>query len=149
VKRTKLQNSIIHAQKTTAGISAENYRALIFNLTNGRTESSAEMDTREADELIKALGGTPPPRYKGSRRTQQRRNQTAGVIVLMTAGQWGTINFLAQERWGEGVQTSAALGKLVLRVIKRDKIKTSQEAQKIIEALKAMNARDKAKEEAA
>lgn len=151
MKRTKLQNAIIHAQKNASGISDENYRALIFNLTNGRTETSSAMDAREADKLIEALGGTPPPRGNGvSRRTQQRRNKAAGIITLATPEQVNVITNLAITRWGEGVQTAAALGKLVQRILKTDKIKTSQQAQKVIEALKVMNTRDakKAKEAA-
>ena len=150
MKRTKLQSKIIHVLARQAGISTENYRLLVFNLTNGRTETSTELSANEADELIKALGGTPPPRGKGvSRRTQQRRNKAAGVLTLATPPQLNLVMDLAIARWGDAPSTSVSLGKLVQRVIKKDKIKTSQEAQKVIEILKAMNARDARKQEAA
>lgn len=137
MKRTKLQNASIHQRRSVTKITDENYRVLVFNLTNGRTETSAEMTTQEADELIKALGGVPPVR---SRRTQQRRNKAAGVIGLITPAQTQTLNALAEARWG--VNFAQPLQSLCQRMHRRKSPRTSKQAQSLIEAIKAMQARD-------
>ena len=137
MKRTKLQNAIIHQRRNVTKITDENYRVLVFNLTNGRTETSAEMTTQEADELIKALGGVPPVR---SRRTQQRRNKAAGVIGLITPAQTATLNALAEARWG--TDYTKPLAALCQRMHRRNAPHTSKQAQSLIEAIKAMQARD-------
>lgn len=137
MKRTKLQNAIIHQRRSVTKITEENYRVLVFNLTNGRTETSAEMTTQEADELIKALGGVPPVR---SRRTQQRRNQKAGVVALVTPAQTQTLITLAEARWGNDY--IKPLQSLCQRIHRRSAPHTSKQAQSLIEAIKAMQARD-------
>lgn len=141
MKSTKLQKSIIHALKNKAKIKDEYYRTLIFNLSNGRTDTSKELTTVEANKLIKELGGTPPQSGNGcSRRTQQRRNQKAGVVGLITPAQTTALNALAEARWG--VNYGQPLQSLCQRMYRRKSPHTSKQAQSLIEAIKAMQQRD-------
>lgn len=137
MKRTKLQNSIIHARRKVRGISDEYYKTLVFNISNGRTETSADLSVEEADRLISALGGVPPAH---SRRTQQRRNKAAGVIALITPAQTQTLNALAEARWG--TDYAKPLSALCQRMHRRNAPHTSKQAQSLIEAIKSMQARD-------
>ncbi len=141
--RTNEQNRIIHTLRNQRGLADEYYRTLVFNISNGRTETSKELSVAEADTLIKELGGTPPAR---SRRTRQRRNKAAGVTLLVTAAQRTTLTELATARWGEAY--TEPLCKLCQRMYRRSQPHTSKQAIGLIEAIKSMNEREAAKEAA-
>lgn len=75
-----------------------------------------------------------------SRRTQQLRRRRAGVEQLVTQAQMVRLNHLAATRWQDGWEQ--ALEKLCRRMIRRAYPATTIQANKVIEALKAMNARE-------
>lgn len=135
MKRTKLQNSIIHWLKTKTKIDQEAYEVLVSNLTNGRTTTSAEMTVAEANELIKALGGTAP---EAGKRTRQLRQKKAGVVTLATGAQLDLLRALAVRRWGaEHAEKTLAKFCESPRVIGKPVPHTSKEASRAIEILKS------------
>lgn len=131
MKRTKLQNAIIHSQKHKLGISEDDYRAAILSISDGRTDSSADLDTKEANQLIEKLGGTAP-----------RAKQGGTVVTLVSAGQRNLITKLSVTRWKENYPTALKAFCQSQKVIGKAYPRTSKEAQRVIETLKAMNSRD-------
>jgi len=148
MKRTKLQNSIIHASKHKSGISEENYRAAIYAISSGRTESSAELDVKEANELIVKLGGTPTDFMKRKGGSKAKPTDRS-VVKMVSHGQRNTITQLAMERWGDSHATALKSFCESSKTIGKAYPRTSKEAQRVIETLKAMNRRDAAKRAAA
>lgn len=138
MKRTPKQNAIIHKLKNSNGISDENYRALIARLSEGRTETSAELTRDEADALISELGGTPPPR---TRRRGKGSRQRSNVEKLMSPPQWALLQHLAEERWG-AASAPMGLHNFLSGQIGKGKPHTSREASRMIQALRGMNARE-------
>lgn len=53
--RTAAQNNRIWALVAQAGLSKDDVAALVYQVTNGRTSRSSEMEVREADMLIDNL----------------------------------------------------------------------------------------------
>lgn len=134
MKRTKLQNSIIHAQKNKIGISDDDYRAAVLAISNGRTDSSADLDVKEANALIEKLGGTAPKKW----------NATAAhnVEKLVSHAQRSLLTQLSITRWNDQHATSLASFCNSPKMLGKPYPRTSKEAQRVIEALKAMNKRD-------
>jgi hypothetical protein len=145
MNRTKLQNSAIHANKTKSGISDENYRALILAITKDRTDSSKDLDTKEADKLIEALGGTSPGQLAKRRRRTERKpiKRGSNVTELASDRQQNYLTYLAVQRWGSdrGAQSLRKFCKST-NVIGKPKPLTAKEASKAIEALKSLNKRE-------
>ena len=151
MKRTNLQNSYIHSLKHKTGISEENYRAAILVVSENRTDTSAELTHKEANELIVKLGGTLPDyrsrqrnatsKVKGkSTRTMQRQRKAAGVETLPSGKQLKYLHALGAERWHDGYD--APLAALARKTIKRDRPTTSKEASKLIQAITELNKRE-------
>lgn len=128
----------------------------IFGLANDHAKLAGYNDTREfladagypsvssvtfdeANNLIKALGGDPFSGRGKSIRMQNYRKQVAGVKTIETDAQLKLIGELAAMRgWSD-----ESLQKFCQRVIKKDAPVTTEEGNKIVEGLKAMNRRDK------
>lgn len=138
--RTKLQNSIIHASKNNAKISNDNYRALVFRISAGRTESSADLTVKEANELIEALGGTAP----GKALNKPRHKAGNNVTNLPSEAQTSHLKSLAVQRWG-AENYATAFSALCQHTISKPKPLTAAHAKTMIEAIKAMNKRDSQK----
>lgn len=147
MNRTKLQNSAIHANKNKSGITDENYRALILAITNQRTDSSKDLDTKEADKLIEALGGTSPGQLAKRRKRPEgkRVKRGANVTALASDAQQRFLLYLAVQRWGgdKGAQSLREFCQSS-NVIGKPKPLTAKEANKAIEALKSLNKREPA-----
>jgi hypothetical protein len=94
----------------------------------------------QANKLIKLLGGTPllPPQSTPL-RTQQYHRRQAGVVQIVNGSQLDLIASLARRRgW-----TEESLAKFCKRLLKgKSKPITTVDANKVIEALKAMNIRE-------
>lgn len=135
--RTLAQNRVIHSLLGKAGISPDLKAEMVARITNGRTTHSSEMYFHEANTLITELGGDA---VDSSRRTQQAHRQKAGIVQLITTEQHKRLEDLAVDRWGEG--WNQPLSRLAWRMLKKNAPRTTVEANKLIEAIKAMNARD-------
>lgn len=142
--RTLAQNRVIHSLLGSKAIDAELKAEMVTRITKGRTSHTSEMYFHEANTLITELGGTA---LDASLRTQQHHRQKAGVVQLITIEQYDLLRDLAGKRWGVGTWFQP-LQALCRRMLRKDAPRTTVEANKIIEAIKAMNARDDAKEAA-
>jgi hypothetical protein len=140
-------------------------------ITRGRVRRLSQLSHAEANEMITRLGGEPlpapgsphhlgSPPYEGgvapasgdgvvlsrnpkretvSVRTQQLRRQKAGVKQIVSPAQVKKIDDL----WFRfSHRTAQGLDALVRRTIKRPSPTTTEEANKIIEAIKSMNRRE-------
>lgn len=136
-KRTNLQNKIIHQLVGKWDFTRDDKAEMVFDITNGRTASTKEMYFDEANEMIHRLQGQP---VTESRRTVNHRNQKAGVESIATATHRDFMNQLVR---GRNI-TKEGLEKLSARVNSGVKNpRTSKEVNRIIEAIKQMNRRDK------
>lgn len=133
MKRTLKQNRIIHQLLTKHGLDREDKRGLVIEISRGRVDSSAKLNKEEANALITRLGGIPP---RPSRQTLQRRRREAGVKMIVTPRQLALLDQL----WFKfNHRTDEGLRKFCRRVIKTHRPRTTEEANKIIEGIKAMN----------
>jgi hypothetical protein len=115
-----------------------------FQFTQGRTDRLSLLSFDEANALIKRLGGDPFASSRTPRRTENYRRQQAGVQQIAQPGHLEKMWKLAVER----SMSANGLERMGLRMIKHWPPRTTDETNKIIEALKAMNKRDIAKEAA-
>lgn len=115
------------------------FREWIFDLTNGKSESSSDLSFEQKNHIISKLGGTPFE-SKQKRRTQYFTN----VKKMITADQKAKIEDLCIVRG----MSSDGLKSLCTRMLKKAYPTTVQEGQKVIEAIKAMIERDAQKEAA-
>lgn len=137
--KTLSQNKAIFALGARRGCAHEDLRELAFDITGGRTDSIKQLTFDEANGVITRLGGRAVTEPGVSRRTTQYRRQQAGVKQIVSPLQKGLIEKLVR---GRGI-TAEGERSLCQRIIKRDEPTTTVEANKIIEALKAMNTRDR------
>lgn len=140
--KTLQQNRAIFGLGQKRGCAHEDLREVAFDVTGGRTDSIKQLNFDEANGVIKRLGGrefVAQPLAGHSRRTVQHHRQTAGVKQIVTTEQKGKIERLLQQRsiGADGYKS------LCRRMLKHDEPRTTIEANKIIEALKAMIARDR------
>lgn len=103
-------------------------------------EHLSDLTFDEANKVIKWLGGDPFPTYGHSRRMENYRKQAAGVKSIETDAQLKLIRELAAQRnIGDD-----GLGRLATRMRLPWPPNTTEQGNKLTEALKAMIARDKA-----
>lgn len=129
-------------------MSDEDFRVWIFDLTNGKSESSSDLSFEQKNHIIEKLGGRAFTKPNKSRRTENHNKQKAGIETLVTP----TYMDALRRRWREiEGRTDEGLAALCLRIVKANKPRTMAECSKVIEAVKSMNSRAKAqkKEEAA
>lgn len=116
------------------GMDPEEALRDVVEAVTQRTRSISALSHAEAEQVIARLKGdrfTP-------RRTLQWRRKKAGVKQVVQEAQLTLIAELAAQRdW-----TAESLSKFCQRMIKRDRPATTQQANTITEALKAMNRRD-------
>lgn len=112
--------------------------SVALEVTNGRTSHLSKLFYDEANAIIVKLGGDAVTTRPVSRRTENYRKQVAGVKTIETDAQLKKIDELAAMRgWSQ-----ESLAKFCRRVIKKDSPATTEEGNKIVEGLKAMNRRD-------
>lgn len=126
------------------------------DLTEMVGKGLSQLTFDEANALIERLGGEPlpvptalPQNSNGgarSLRSQQKDRQKAGVKQIVTKAQITRMTML----WffPKAGRTEAGLTALIQRVIKRDRPATTEDANKVIEAIKQMNRRPARKEAA-
>lgn len=123
------------------GCEKEDLEQMAFELTNGQVERLSALSFDQANAMISHLGGDPFP-VSGSTpiRTANYRRQKAGVKQIETVKHLDLIDELARLR----NMSAEGRERLCLRMIKKPRPTTTSEGNKIVEALKAMNARDRA-----
>lgn len=139
--KTLSQNKAIFALGGRLKCSHDDLRELAFDITSGRTASIKQLTFDEANGMIRRLGGRAfdRPNQFNSKRTEQYHKQKARVKTIVTPAQKGKIERLLQQR-----NIGADGYKLFCRrMLKHDEPRTTIEAKNIIEALKAMIARDR------
>lgn len=117
-------------------MSDEDFRELIFDLTNGKSESSSALNFDQKNYVIEKLGGTP---FVRSRRDVNRQRAKTGVKNIDTGLQEKLLNdlwFKFPHRTANGFES------MCLRQIKREKPVTTHQFNTMIETVKAMNARE-------
>lgn len=144
IPRTNAQNKAIHSLLNQFNFDRDSKAEMVFDITNGRTESSGEMSFDEANVMIRRLGGRAfdAPNQFRSRRTENYHKQKAGIQTIPTSTHVDLMRSRAHRR---GI-TPDGLGDLSARVNGGNRHpKTSKEVSRVIEAIKAMDARDKKK----
>ncbi len=136
--KTQQQNRAIWALAHKLGFNDDDVHQLVEEVTG--KQSIRALSRKEADDVIVKMGGTPFFRDTKNtpRRTVSYRRQQTGVATLVSDSQIDLLNSLAARRG----MSAQGLKSLCLRMIKREAPLTTKDANKIIEALKAMNARD-------
>lgn len=128
----------------------EDLRTLAAEISNNRIERLSQLSFAEANAMIKRLGGDGFTGNGQPRRTVNYHRQQAGVVQIAQPKHIKLMNDLAASR----NMTPDGLQRLCRRMLKGNSApRTTDETNKIIEALKAMNRRDyqkaAAKQEAA
>jgi hypothetical protein len=116
--------------------------SLALEVTSGKVGRISCLRFDEANAIIRRLGGeplNPPGSRQISRRTVNYRRKKAGVQQIAQPEHLAMMYRLADGR----NMTLDGLRKLSERMIKHFPPRTTAETNKIVEALKAMNARDR------
>ena len=80
---TNPQKTLLHRLKRQAGMSEDDYRTMIYDASNGRTDSSRQLYKYEATQLIKRL--LDPQGVNEKRQEEQARvvGQIFGISCLL------------------------------------------------------------------
>jgi len=131
-KKIPSQVRAIFALSKTNGLDDDTLRDLVEDVTR-RTRSIAELTYSEANRVIARLKGNAYVPL----RTLQHRRQKAGVSQIVTDELLTKIAMLAAQRnW-----SAQTLEKFCIRQCHHP-VRTTTDANKVIEALKAMNQRE-------
>ena len=131
--KTTAQLRAIFAEGRKRGLDHEGLQDMAESVTH-RTRSLRELTHAEAESLLRRLKGDEFV----SLRTVQHRRQRQGIEQVVQPGQLALIAKLASQRhWA-----SEALMGFCERQCGFARPRTTTQANKIIEALKAMNKRD-------
>lgn len=111
---------------------------VIRALTDDRVASVSKLSFEEANDAIRVLGGTPISGYGQSKRSENYRKQKAGIKTIETDAHLTKIRDLAALRnmGDEGI------AKLAERMHLPWPPNTTEQGNKLVEALKSMNQRD-------
>lgn len=135
--KTHAQLQRIFGLAKPLGCTKEDLEDLAFEITNGRVERLSLLSFDEANAMIERLGGSPLSQTPG--RTLRHRRQKAGVPQIASHAQIAMLRKIAEKR---GI-TEEGLERLCRRMLRgQPRPRTTAEANKIIEAIKAMNRRD-------
>jgi hypothetical protein len=130
--KTTAQLRAIYGLAKKRGLDNDELHALVKEHT--RKASIARLNVTEADAVIAQLGGEP----LAARRTIQHRRRQAGVNQVVQPGQLQYIASLASQRdW-----SPESLQDFCRRQAGHFPLRTTKDANKVIEALKAMNKRE-------
>lgn len=116
----------------------EDLQELAYDVTDGRVERLSQLSFDEANGMITRLGGTPFTSSYVPRRTVNYHRQQAGVKQVAQSAHLQKLQQLAD---GRGI-TEEGLQNLCRRMLGHYRPLTTSETNKVIEAIKAMNARD-------
>lgn len=140
--KTPAQNKAIFGLGAKLGCGHEELRELAFDVTNGRTDSLKALTFDEANGMIRRLGGrafSKPNEFR-SKRSQQYDKQKTGVETIVTIQH---LEKLRRIWFAKPHRTEDGLKAMCQRVIKLDKPRTTKECNKVIEAVKSMNTRER------
>lgn len=143
--KTYKQIKAIHGLAAKLGCSEDDLRDLAADVSAGRVERLSMVSFDEANVMIGRLGGEPFHSSGTPRRTVNYHRQQAGVKQIAQRAHLDLMYTLAANRG----MTIGGLTSLAERMIKHFPPHTTSETNKVIEALKAMDARDRRKKEAA
>lgn len=138
VPKTKPQLRAIFGLGRKLGCTDDDLRELAFDVSKERVERLSQLSFDEANAMISRLGGDPFTRSYVPRRTENYRRQQAGVKQIAQSRHLNLMNDLAR---GRGI-SEEGLRNLCRRMLGHYRPLTTDETNKIIEAIKAMNARD-------
>ena len=134
--KTTGQVRAIFGLARSAGHSDDERRAIIAQVTEEKKHSVRDLTFDEANLVIKHYGGDafkPAPR-----RTVLYRRQQRGVKQIVSSAQLELIATLASQRqW-----SAETLRKFCVRQAGHFPLRTTEDANKVIEALKSMNKRE-------
>ncbi len=139
--RTKAQNSLMWGLAKKIGVTHDDLSEMAFDVSRGRTEHTSELYQPEMVKLIDRLEEfANPKKDKTPRRTTNYRKQKTGVETIVTPEHLDKLN----REWARiPGRTPSGLESLTFRIIKADRPRTTKECNKVIEAVKSMNAREK------
>lgn len=130
----------MHGLAAQRGMGRDGLHQLAAEVTGGRTESTSQLSFDEANDVIERLGGEPLPASAPlSQRSQQLRRQKAGVKQIVSAAQLDLMLTLWRVRPGRTAEGLKTLCRRVNRGI--DSPRTTEECNRLIEAIKSMNKR--------
>lgn len=137
-KKTAGQNRAIFGAATAAGLDIDLVRDIVESITSEtRKEPSRSISGLSYAEAERVIARVKGKSFVPTRTLQDRRRK-AGVKQLVQQSQLDLIAELASQRhW-----PALTLGHFCFKVCKRAKPLTTGEANKVIEALKAMNKRE-------
>ncbi len=122
-----------------AGIPVKEFlEDLAGNITRGRVDRLSLLTFEDANNIIARLGGTPFANYGHSKRTENYRKQAAGIKTIETGAHVEFIRKQAERR----NMTEEGIAKLAARMNLPWPTQTTEQGNKLAEALKAMNRRD-------
>lgn len=131
--KTTPQVRAIFGESRKCGLDDEQLRDTVESVT-GRTRHISELTYVEAERVIEKLKG----KSFVSRRTLQYRRAKQGIKQVVQEGQLTLIAELASQRnW-----SAEALVNFCQRQCGHHPLRTTEDANKVIEALKAMNRRE-------
>jgi uncharacterized protein with PIN domain len=132
--KTTPQVRAIFGEGRKCGLDKEGLEDIVADITRGRTHHISALTYVEAERVIERLKGkafTP-------RRTLQYRRAKQGIKQVVQEGQIHLIAELATQRnW-----SAEALVKFCKRQCGHHPLRTTEDANKVIEALKSMNERN-------
>lgn len=133
--KTTAQVRAIFGLARSAGHGDDEHRAVIAKVTEERKHSARDLTFDEANLVIEHYNGRA---FKPSpRRTVLHRRQQRGVKQIVSAAQLELIATLASQRqW-----SAETLRKFCIRQAGHFPLRTTEDANKVIEALKSMNRR--------
>jgi hypothetical protein len=140
------QKQLIHIAKDQLGLDDDHYRAIIEGKTNGKKDSAADLTYFEADAVInffiKGLGFKIKEKYTAKERAAKKycmrrwkQGRPANVYCLASHDQLNMISGLAgQIKW----RVEDGFHHWMKKYMRIERIKTDDEACKVIEGLKGM-----------
>lgn len=146
MKADNKQIQIIHIAKSQCGLSDEDYQAVIAGRTQGRKTSSRDLSYAEASDVInyfmKTLGFKIKEKYTAKERAAKKycmrrwkQGRPSNVYCLATTDQLNMVSALAgQIKW----RVQDGFHHWMKKYMRIERIKTDDEACKVIEGLKGM-----------
>lgn len=139
-ERTNQQNAAFHRLIGSRGLTNEDKSELVFDITNGRTESSKSMSFDEMNFAIKKLGGTEfSSRLKRKTTFYPKSKSNIVLIDPISPEALFTLNEYRQKL--PRLIADDAFCKLCKTVIKKPFPTRVGDGQKMIECLKSMSRR--------
>lgn len=136
--KTPAQVRAIFALAKNRGLNDDELRSIVEEQTGSRSISA--LSRHEAEKVITRLGGRSVPEQSApARRTVQHRRRRAGVPQIASPAQLDLMRSLARRR----EMSEEGLEQLSIRQCGHYPPRTTTETNSVVEALKAMNKRER------